>query len=370
MVEEQHDRRPWIEAAIVFAAWMAFALITAYQTSMQFALRGAQARLNWSILLGSNLLESFFWALATLAVFWLVRRFPIERGHTGRAAAIHGIGAAIILMIRLAVVIAITRYGMGRPRLSFNEQFWSRLTQNILYFALLLGVAYAMVYYRRYRERERAAERLSAGLATARLQALKMQLQPHFLFNTLNAISALIPADAQPARRMVAQLGDLLRISLDHEETQEVTLRDELTFLEPYLEIEKARLGDRLTVEMNIDPETLSARVPHLILQPLVENAVRHGIAPRVEPGKVTISAKKGASDSLELEIRDDGLGIERSNHASERKGVGLSNIQSRLEQLYGDAQRFELDAHPQGGAVVRIRLPLRRTESPSAVTA
>jgi len=180
----------------------------------------------------------------------------------------------------------------------------------------------------------------------------------------LNAISALIPAEAQPARRMVAQLGDLLRISLDHEETQEVTLREELAFLEPYIEIEKARLGDRLTVAMDIDPETLDALVPHLMLQPLVENAVRHGIAPRVEPGKVSVSARKGdAGRVLELEIRDDGPGIEHDNHDGARKGVGLSNIKSRLDQLYGNAQRLDLTTHPQGGAVVRIELPFRRAE-------
>jgi LytS/YehU family sensor histidine kinase len=198
-----------------------------------------------------------------------------------------------------------------------------------------------------------------------------MQLQPHFLFNTLNAISALIPADAQPARRMVAQLGDMLRIALDHEETQEVALRDELAFLEPYLEIEQARLGDRLTVVMDVDPDVLDARVPHLILQPLVENAVRHGIAPRIEPGTVRISATTRAGGrSVELEVRDDGPGIACDGRAAARKGVGLANIRSRLVQLYGDAHRFDLRDHPEGGAVVTVVLPLRRTESSHAAAA
>jgi two-component sensor histidine kinase len=359
MPDEQHNRQSWIEAAIIFAAWAAFGLITAYQTSVQFALRGVPMRSSWSQMLMSNLLESLLWALTTLVVFRLARQFPIERGRALRAFAVHGIGVVTLLMLRLIAATAIARYLTGVPQPSFEQQFWARLTQNVIFYVLLLGVAHAMLYYRRYRERERAAERLTAGLATARLQALKMQLQPHFLFNTLNAISALIPADAQPARRMVAQLGDMLRISLDHEETQEVTLRDELAFLEPYLEIEKARLGDRLTVVMNINPETLDARVPHLMLQPLVENAVRHGIAPRVERGKVTISASRGAGgNNLELEIKDDGVGIERDDHASPRKGVGLSNIKSRLDQLYGDAHRFELRAQPEGGAVVRLVFP------------
>ena len=219
-----------------------------------------------------------------------------------------------------------------------------------------------MLYYGRYRERERDAERLAAGLTEARLQALKMQLQPHFLFNTLNAISALIPAEAKPARRMVARLGDLLRIALEHEETQEVTLREELAFLQPYLEIEQARLEDRLTVVMEIAPETLDARVPHLMLQPLVENAIRHGIAPRIEPGRVEISAASGADDRfLHLEVRDDGPGLGRDGGTGSRKGVGLTNTRSRLEQLYDGEHRFEFANRPEGGTVVRIFLPFRR---------
>ncbi len=192
-----------------------------------------------------------------------------------------------------------------------------------------------------------------------------MQLQPHFLFNTLNAISALIPADAKPARRMVARLGDLLRSTLEHEATQEVTLREELAFLEPYLEIEQARLEDRLTVVMHIAPDTLDARVPHLLLQPLVENAIRHGIASRIEPGKVEISASRGPDNRfLQLEIRDDGRGLNRDNGVSPRRGVGLTNIRSRLEQLYGTEHRFKLENRADGGVLVQIGIPYRRAET------
>ena len=369
MVEEQRGRQYWMEAAIIFAGWTAFALITTYQMSVQLDLRPSTrgSPIRWSQLLG-NLLDSYLWALTTLAVFWLARHFPIERGRMLRAFAVHGICGAVILLIRFGAFVEITRYAGWLPNQSFELLFWSRLNQNIVFYVLLLGVAHTTLYHRRFRERERAAERLAAGLALARLQTLKMQLHPHFLFNTLNAISALIPADAQPARRMVAHLGDMLRIALDHQETQEVTLRDELAFLEPYLEIEQARLGERLTVTMDIDPDTLDARVPHLILQPLVENAIRHGIAPRIEPGTARISATLGAGGhSLELEVRDDGPGIESDNGAAARKGVGLVNIQSRLEQLYGDEHRFDLRTHPEGGASVRVGIPLRRTATSGA---
>jgi two-component system, LytTR family, sensor kinase len=251
-----------------------------------------------------------------------------------------------------------------RPR-TFSLWFWQTSSQNFLFYALLLGIGHLVLYYRRYREREQAAEQLARGLTEARLQALKMQLQPHFLFNTLNAISALIPAEAKPARRMLARLGDLLRTTLEHEATQEVTLREELAFLEPYLEIEQARLEDRLTVVMKIAPETLDARVPHLILQPLVENAVRHGIAARIEPGRVEISASRGPDDRfLQLEIRDDGGGVDRNHEDRPRRGVGLSNIRSRLEQLYGAEHRFKLENQVAGGVLVRISLPFRRAEN------
>jgi two-component system, LytTR family, sensor kinase len=250
---------------------------------------------------------------------------------------------------------------------SFTVHLWQSSFINPLFYALLLGIAHAVLYHEWYREREAAAERLAAGLTEARLHALKMQLQPHFLFNTLNAISALIPADARPARRMVARLGDLLRTALEHEETQEVTLREELAFLQPYLEIEQARLEGRLTVAMEIAPDTLDARVPHLVLQPLVENAIRHGIAPRIDPGRVEISATRDADHRfLQLEVRDDGPGMDRDNQVRTRKGVGLANIQSRLEQLYGGEHRFALENHPAGGVVVRISLPFRRGEPAS----
>jgi LytS/YehU family sensor histidine kinase len=167
---------------------------------------------------------------------------------------------------------------------------------------------------------------------------------------------------------MVARLGDLLRTTLDHEATQEVTLREELAFLEPYLEIEQARLEDRLTVVMKIAPDTLDARVPHLILQPLVENAVRHGIAARIEPGTVEISASRGPDDRfLQLEIRDDGRGQDRNNERDNdvrtRRGVGLTNIRSRLEQLYGSEHRFTLENQAAGGVLVRISVPFSRAE-------
>ena len=360
---EQRNRRLWLETAIIFAAWTVFELLLANQSYIQSALGGRQ--MPWVTALRPGLLEALLWAFTTLAIFWLARRFPLERGRVLGGIAVHLVSAVVIALARTGVMVVLSWYvPWVRPR-TFGLWFWQTSSQNLLFYALLLGIAHLLLYYRRYREREQAAEQLARGLTEARLQALKMQLQPHFLFNTLNAISALIPADAKPARRMLARLGDLLRTTLEHEETQEVTLREELAFLEPYLEIEQARLEDRLTVVMNIAPETLDARVPHLILQPLVENAVRHGIAARIEPGRVEISASRGPDDRfLQLEIRDDGLGVDRDTEVRPRRGVGLTNIRARLEQLYGREHRFKLENQAAGGVLVRISLPFRRAEN------
>jgi LytS/YehU family sensor histidine kinase len=356
---DQRNRQLWTETAIIFAAWAVFGLLVANQSNILATLGGRD--MPWIVALRPALLESVLWAFTTVAIFWLARRFPLERGRVLRAIAVHLVAAVVIALVRSGVMVVLGRYMTWVRVREFSPQFWSTSSQNALFYALLLGIAHLVLYYRRYREREQAAEQLARSLTEARLQSLKMQLQPHFLFNTLNAISALIPADAKPARRMVARLGDLLRATLEHEETQEVTLREELAFLEPYLEIEKARLEDRLTVLMNIAPETLDARVPHLILQPLVENAIRHGIASRIEPGKVEISASRGPDDRfLQLEIRDDGQGLNRDNDVAPRRGVGLTNIRSRLEQLYGNEHRFKLENQAGGGVHVRISLPFR----------
>jgi two-component system, LytTR family, sensor kinase len=359
MAGEQRHRHHWLEKALVFAAWTVYGLLLASQLYMQAELSGRQVR--WSPILKSGLLDSYLWALTTLAIFWLARRVPLERSGLLRRIGVHLIAAVVLSLARTGFMIELSRHLEWLGVRSFSRVFWGSFSVNVLFYALLLGIAHAVLYYGRYREGERTAERLTAGLTEARLQALKMQLQPHFLFNTLNAISALIPAEAKPARRMVARLGDLLRLALEHEETQEVTLREELAFLEPYLEIEQARLEDRLTVVMEIAPETLAARVPHLLLQPLVENAIRHGIAPRIVPGRVEVSASRAADHRfLHLEVRDDGPGVERNNRARTRKGLGLANVRSRLEQLYGGEHHFALENLPEGGVVVRVTLPFR----------
>jgi len=281
---EGRSRR--FEVLLIFAGWTAYGLFNANQTYIAAEIRGNPIPVGQ--LLSGAMTDAYLWALPTIAIFWLARRFPLTRGRLLHHAAVHLIAGITLSLARIGVIVGLSLWLEAMPRIEFVPFFYRHFHTFLLFYVLLLGIAWAVYYHGRYREREQAAEQLAAGLAEARFQALKMQLHPHFLFNTLNAISALIPQHAQPARRMVARLGDMLRTALEHEATQEVTLREELEFLEPYLEIEQTRLGERLRVEFEVAPEALDARVPHLVLQPLVENAIRHGVAPRSGPGVVT----------------------------------------------------------------------------------
>jgi sensor histidine kinase YesM len=196
-------------------------------------------------------------------------------------------------------------------------------------------------------------------LTLAQLQALKMQLNPHFLFNTLHSISALIHKDPKIADRMIARLGDFLRLTLENEGAQDVSLQQELDFLRCYLEIEQIRFQDRLTVEMKIDPEARSLSVPNLILQPIVENAIRHGISPRSRPGVIDISAQR-TNGMLHIEVKDNGLGLPDGTDARGpwKEGIGLSNTKARLQQRFGNAHSFYLNNAPDGGLVVTFEIP------------
>ncbi len=243
------------------------------------------------------------------------------------------------------------------PRVLPGGAFSARVRVNLPIYWIIVSVAHALLFYRRSQERERKAFELAAGLAQAKLQALRMQLQPHFLFNTLNAISTLVHRDAHAADEMIGNLSDFLRLTLETADQQEVPLRQELDFLDRYLAIEQVRFGDRLRVTREITPEVLSALVPSLILQPLVENAIRHGLEPSRQAGLLTISANR-ADGLVRLVVRDNGVGLKPTPAASGREGIGLANTRARLRELYGEAARLELKDGPAGGLAVEISLP------------
>lgn len=370
MASSHPSRESWSRLAAVFGVWSGLAVVLTGQAYLVVYivhlahddLPRDRTPLAWWELFLSVLAECLIWAVLTLGILWLARRFPLGRGRWLQSLAIH-VGACLVcgfIAASLSAVAAeLIREELPRVTITLNVLvlfFVLKLNNNIFFYAAILAVAHVLNYYRELRERELLSAQLESKLAQTQLQILKMQLHPHFLFNTLNAISALIHQDVELADRMIARLGDLLRTTLDRANQQEVTLREELDFIEPYLEIEKARLGSRLAVEFDIDPATLDAKAPNLILQPIVENAIRHGIAVSPLPGTIRIRAWREA-DTLHLSIEDTGPGM---HDASTSDGIGIANTRARLAKLYGDAHSFDLINGSQGGLRVVIVIPLR----------
>jgi two-component system LytT family sensor kinase len=294
------------------------------------------------------------WTLLTPVVLALARRFPLRRGVLARHGAIHATAALLLgsaeILLDYWVATHTYLWGPFWPR-----HYWIHLNFELLSYAGVAAAGHMMEIYRRYRERELRASQLETQLTRAHLHALEMQIQPHFLFNTLNSISELIHDDPVAAELMVAQLGDLLRMSMAGDGRKEVPLSRELDLVGAYLEIERTRFQDRLSVKKQVDPDVLDALVPSLILQPLVENAIRHGLSPRVAPGTVTLTARR-VGDRLRITVRDDGRGLPPPELRRERVGVG--NTRARLQQAYGAGHRFELADAPEGGTQVLIEIP------------
>jgi sensor histidine kinase YesM len=232
-----------------------------------------------------------------------------------------------------------------------------RVTYQIPTFCGLVAIAHALRYYERAKDRERRGLELQASLAQARLQALRMQMNPHFLFNTLNSIASLVQEDGKKAEEMIESLSELLRLTLRTTERQEVTVREELQFLERYLHIEKTRFGDRLQIERDIAPETLNAMVPILLLQPLVENAVKHGIETQIAPGLIRLQIGR-VHEKLVCKVTDNGRNPGGAATGELKEGIGLGNTRSRLNELYGDQSLMKLGFGRGTGFTAEIHIP------------
>ncbi|MGD8276932.1 MAG: histidine kinase [Gemmatimonadota bacterium] len=344
------------ELAMIFGSWSVYGVAQTGQRLAILAEVGQPTRLGE--VLPWSLAGALVWAVLTIFVFGLSRRFPLDRKPRTLAIVVHALASPIVATIEVFFSLVIGLFtGWISPDASFMVTFWQGFPFNVVVYWLLAGVAHGFTFYRRYRQRDVEADRLAARLARAELDLLKSQLQPHFLFNTLTAISALMHRDVKAADRMVARLSELLRAALDHNAEEEVSLQEELAFLDAYVEIEQARLGTRLSVELDVQTNVLDARVPHMILQPLVENAIQHGIATRVAPGTVTISAR-GRRGMLDLEVRDDGPGVPPGTPVLD--GVGLANTRTRLDKMYGDDYSFEPGNAPGGGFRVALAIPFR----------
>ena len=363
------NRPRLLQVAGIFLVWTVFGLFYFTQDLTRKLLWGDPNP--WWHSLVSWLIGVYLCAAFTPLILWLGRRFPFERKKRVRRTAIHLGFSVAFSLAHLAIDSAIL------PRLGiFPEIMKNSVTTfffllvlgfhgNVLSYWTVLWVQAAFDYYNRYQERRRQAlqlelqaSELQTRLVQARLSALKGQLQPHFLFNTLNSIMVLVRQEkGRQAEEMLARLSDLLRCVLEDVEAQEVTLRRELEFLRLYLSIEEVRFQDRLRVEIVAAPETLDAAVPHMGLQPLVENAVRHGIGRRSAAGRLRIDAAR-VNGTLEIRVRDDGPGLAPEGASSQ--GIGLVNTRARLQQLYGDAAGLTLENGPEGGAVATLTLPYR----------
>ncbi len=314
-----------------------------------------------------NLPFYYLWALVTPAILSLARRFPIERARWKKPLLIHLAASAILSALQLFLAGAFLHLLAGATA-NRTDSFPTALAQffrlnfhaNILTYWALVGLAWGADTYAKFRDRELAASRLETQLAQAELGALKMQLQPHFLFNTLNAIAALLKSNPDAAEGMIVQLSDFLRLTLKNTGRPDVSLREELEFLERYLAIEKTRFADRLSTRFRIRSEVLDARVPNLLLQPLVENAIRHGIARDRRAGRLEVSATHEHGRLL-LRVTDDGPGAPPGRVT---EGIGLSNTRDRLRHLFGDAYSLEYGNAPGGGFRVSVALPFVSPES------
>lgn len=345
-------QRSWVKWSLAFAFWTAVGLIFSTQNYFYFA--SQDEGFTWIQALKDGMPKWYIWGALSPLIIHVDRRLRLRREQLFKRVLFHIPLSVFWILVHFGIRLSIEKLFNGEMTLRFSDLVGG-FHMNIQIYWLILGVYVAYDYFNAYRERELTASQLETRLAEARLHSLHAQLHPHFLFNTLNAITAFMEKDPKTARLMTAHLGDLLRFSLEHENKQEITLAEELSLLEHYLEIQRIRFADRLAIQIDIAPATLNALVPSLLLQPLVENAIRHGIAPRASSGYVKVQSER-ENGMLRLQVRDNGLGLPDGW----KQGVGLTNTRERLARLYHHEHRFEINNAANEGVVVEIALPFR----------
>jgi signal transduction histidine kinase len=345
----------WSKAAVVVGVWTLLALILATTNALVRATLGLPSQF-WSML-GSSLVDYWIWAALTPVIFYLAKKFPFSRKNWPAMVAVHFVFYLLLTLAHEAIA-ALLRVNAGMPATYKGSPFLFRFVTSLyndLWMYWPAVVVWSMLeYYQRYRERDMRAAQLKQQLAQAELQALRSQLHPHFLFNTLNSVTSLMHEDVRAADDMLGDLSRLLRVYLSSHNEQEIVLRREIELLETYTRIQKRRFEDRLSSSIDVPDDLLDAAIPALLLQPLVENAILHGIAPRPFPGTVSVSARR-RGDALYLEVADNGQGL--ATNFIER--IGLSNTRSRLQQLYGNQHTFTIAGGETRGTTVSISIPL-----------
>jgi signal transduction histidine kinase len=370
-VIHSYGQHGWLIWGLSFGVWIFIAFASGFSMYEFQRSLGRYTTLRDELIL--PLVQSLIFAVLTPFVFHFATRYPVQRENWIRRSGLHLVAAMIFAVIHVAIRAIVYPVWDADVR-GFAWPLWNsqshalrfkwKLIERLFFYNTvedissaylpIVLVAFGVVYYRRFRERELRATELEGQLAQAHLHELKSQLQPHFLFNTLHSISALMHIDVKAADKMMTYLSDLLRLSLENTGIQITTLKMELEFVNGYLAIEKIRFGERLKIVMDIPAEMLSAETPHLILQPLVENAIRHGISKRSAEGKIYIAASHDG-DHLSLLVRDNGPGLAQQ---PPRPGLGLEATRKRLQTLYGDDQSLEVRNTPETGVEVCIRIP------------
>ena len=363
------NRRWWIEGVLIVAFWTCLFMLTAGQRIID---PPGPADLAPGLLIHSGVLYGL-WLVITPGIFWLAHRYGLERSDWLRHLFLHvaaAVGVALFMNV-LNHALLHTFVFQGRRPFFFRRRLFisMRFLDELIIYLVVLAAGFARNYFLRYRERQEEAARLraqtawlEAQLAAARLEALRMQVNPHFLFNTLHAIATLVDHDPRGVQRMIARLSELLRYALDNTSAQEVPLSEELKFLEDYLEIQRIRFQGRLETAVQAPPELRDALVPSLILQPIVENAIKHGVSQVDGVGRIHVQAHRSGSE-LVLTVRDNGPGLTAAPREEEAgtSGVGLRNTQERLQNLYGDAQHLQL--RKDEGLLVEIVLPYHTSQ-------
>lgn len=359
-----HNR--WIRVALVAAIWAFVGFVLSLELYFNSRARmNPQETIEFWELAVPQFARAAMWASLAPLILKLREKVPLNRGRWAGGVTFH-----LLLSFTVMAVYYLGRiqsYFVFWPEEASDGDFWAQATKgfygrNIIDMAYYWGVlafGYSLEIYQKYKSEELRSAQLEARLIEAELKALREQLQPHFLFNTMNTIAVLVREGRNNAAvTLIARLSTLLRMSLDQCRGHEVTLREERNFLEIYVEIQKVRFSDRLEVNIAIDPEALGVRIPNFLLQPIVENAILHGIAPKPAPGRVDVLAR--AEDGrLHLEIRDDGVGLPPAR--SGQAGIGLENTRTRLEKIYGTDHRLFLTSEPGRGVTVKIEIPCRR---------
>ena len=355
-------QRRWLTFLGLVAIWSFVGFVLAIEAYFNLRVNNMMKSVDFIEVAEPQFVRAIMWAAMAPFVLQLREKVPLSRGNWFGGVTFHfGMSFLVMAVFFLGRIAGMTM-AMGDSFTGFWQtalnNFWGRNIIDMAYYWAMLAFGFSSEIYRKYRSEELRAAQLEARLIETELKALRQQMHPHFLFNTMNTIAVLVREKKNDeAVTLVARLSTLLRMSLDNTGVQEVTLRQEMDFLERYLEIQKARFSDRLQVSIAITPEAMQSRIPNLLLQPIVENAILHGIAPKAEPGHVEIAGRVEGGN-LHLEVRDDGAGFDGSVRAKE--GIGLANTRERLTKIYGPRGQLSLRSEPGRGVSVQIVLPHR----------